>query len=239
MIAHQPQRPANMINIVAINQGLRPLTLLEPVGTTLSTKEVQEILGQEGLVLDTRSSEAFGECHIAGAINVQLSSSEFEQRVGWLLPPEGDVVMVAETDSAAQEAIHKLAFVGLDQRIRGRADMSAWAAAGLPTAKVAQMEVAELRAALAGGKLRVLDVRETSEWQGGHVASALHMNFKHLPQRFGELPLQREDRLAVVCATGKRSSTACSLLLRKGFTNLLNVQGGMEAWTESGYPITT
>jgi hydroxyacylglutathione hydrolase len=226
-------------HIVAINQGLRPLTLLEPVCKTLSTQEVQELFGQEGLVLDTRSSKAFGECHIAGAINIQLSSSEFEQRVGWLLPAEGDVVMVAETDGAAQEAIRKLAFVGLDQRIRGRAEMSAWAAAGLPTGTVAQMKVGELRAALAGGNLQVLDVREISEWQGGHVISALHMNFKHLPQRFGELRLQRDDRIAVICATGKRSSTACSFLLRKGFTNLLNVQGGMEGWTEAGYPTTT
>ncbi|MCI0408336.1 MAG: MBL fold metallo-hydrolase, partial [Acidobacteria bacterium] len=74
MNADQPPRPANMRNIVAINQGLRPLTLLEPTCATLSPEEVQGLLCQENLVLDTRSPEAFGECHIVGAANVQLSS---------------------------------------------------------------------------------------------------------------------------------------------------------------------
>ena len=239
MIANQPQRPANMRNIVAINQGLRPLTLEEPTCAMLSTEEAQDLLRQENLMLDTRPPEDFGECHIAGAANVQLSSSEFEQRVGWVLPAERGMVIVAETHEAALKAIRKLAFVGLDQRVRGQVEMSAWVAVGLPTARVAQIAVEELSAALAGGKLRVLDVREVSEWQEGHVASALHMSFKQLPERFGELHLQQEDRLAVVCATGMRSSTACSFLLTKGFRNLLNVQGGMAAWTKAGFPITT
>jgi hydroxyacylglutathione hydrolase len=238
MIANQPQRPANMRNIVAINQGLRPLTLDEPSCPTLSPAAVQELLRDNNQVLDTRSPEEFGEGHIAGAANLQVSSSQFEQRSGWLLPDEGGVVLVAETPGAAQKAIRKLAFVGLDQRVRGQVETSAWAAAGLPIATLAQMTVEQLSAGLAAGNLRVLDVREASEWRGGHVASALHMNFKHLPQQFGDLPLGRDDRLAVICATGMRSSTACSFLLRHGFHNLLNVTGGMMAWKQAGFPAT-
>ncbi|MCI0407050.1 MAG: rhodanese-like domain-containing protein, partial [Acidobacteria bacterium] len=102
-----------------------------------------------------------------------------------------------------------------------------------------QMTVEELRASLEGGNLKVLDVREVFEWRGGHLASALYMNFKQLSERFGDLHLRQDDRVAVICATGMRSSTACSLLLRKGFRNLLNVTGGMTLWTKAGYPITT
>ena len=238
MNADQPPRPANMRSIVAINQGLRPLTLEEPSCATLSSEEAQNLLSQDHLLLDTRSPEAFGAGHITGALNVQLSSSEFEQRVGWMLPDEGGVVIVAETREAARQAIRKLAFVGLDQRIRGQVEWGAWKDAGLPTGTLGQITVDELSAALARGELKVLDVREVSEWRGGHLASALHMNFKHLPQRFGELPLGREDRIAVICATGMRSSTACSVLLRYGFRSLLNVTGGMAARKKAGHSVT-
>jgi len=238
MTANQPPRPANMRNIVAINQGLRPLTLEEPICATLSPEKVRALQRQDHQVLDTRSPEAFGGGHIAGALNIQLTSSEFEQRVGWLLPDEGGVVLVAESRDAAQQAIRKLAFVGLDQRVLGQVEWSAWTAAGLPTASLAQMTVEELNTALERGELQVLDVRENSEWREGHVASALHMNFKHLPQKFGDLPLGRADRVAVVCATGMRSSTACSFLLEKGFQNLHNVTGGMTSWKRAGYPVT-
>jgi len=238
MNANQPPRPANMRNIVAINQGLRPLTLEEPSCATLSPEEARSLLHQDHLLLDTRSPEAFGQGHIAGALNIQLSSSEFEQRAGWMLPDEGGVVMVAETREAARQAMRKLAFVGLDQRIRGQVEWVAWKDAGLPTGTLGQITVDELSAALARGELKVLDVREVSEWRGGHVASALHMNFKHLPQRIGELQLGREDRVAVICATGMRSSTACSVLLRNGFRSLLNVTGGMVAWNKAGHRVT-
>jgi len=207
MNANQPPRPANMRNIVAINQGLRPLTLEEPSCVTLSPEEARSLLHQDALLLDTRSPEAFGEGHIAGALNVQLSSSEFEQRAGWMLPEEGGVVIVAETREAARQAIRKLVFVGLDQRIRGQVEWGAWKDAGLPTGTLGQITVDELRAALARGELKVLDVREASEWRGGHVASALQMSFKHL-QRIGELPLKREDRIAVICATGRTTKRA-------------------------------
>ena len=235
MIADQPPRPANIQIIVAINQGRRPLTLEEPRVERLSPEEARERFGKGLLALDTRSPEAFGAGHVAGAMNVQLSSAEFEQRAGWMLPADGPVVLIPDGDEAAQGAIRKLAFVGLDQRVRGYVEMEAWESAGLPTAALPQITVAELRDSLAGG-IGVLDVRETSEWQEGHIASATHMNFKHLPARLGEVRFGREDRIAVICATGMRSSTACSYLLRNGFRNLLNVMGGMGAWQEAGYP---
>ena len=106
-------------------------------------------------------------------------------------------------------------------------------------ATLPQIGVGELRRRREEDHLQVLDVREESEWSQGHIQGAHHMNFKHLPSRLEELRLGREDRIAVICGTGMRSSTACSVLLRNGFTNLLNVTGGMSAWRQAGHPVSS
>ena len=237
MTADQPPRPANIQNIVAINQGRRPLTMDEPSAGRRSPSEVLDLIRKGHRVLDTRSPEAFGARHIPGATNVQLDGSEFEQRVGWMLSPDEAVVLGVEAHEAAQRAVRKLAFVGLDQGVEGYVEMEDWESAGLPTASLSQIDVDQLRGRLGRDGLKVLDVREASEWNRGHIPGALHLNFKHLPTRLGELPLGREDRLAVICASGMRSSTACSFLLRNGYRNLLNVTGGMRAWQNAGHPL--
>ena len=48
-------------------------------------------------------------------------------------------------------------------------------------------------------------------------------------------PFGREEPLAVICAAGVRSSTACSVLLQNGFSQLHNVTGGMGAWFAAGF----
>jgi hydroxyacylglutathione hydrolase len=236
MVEKQPSRPANMRNIVAINQGLRPLTWEPPGCPRLLPEAAEEYLREGGTILDTRSPADFGQGHIAGAVNVQLSSAEFEQRVGWILAEDTGMVLVADDLEAARAAAFKLAFVGLDQRVRGVVSLKAWRAAGLPVVRLEQISIEELRQGVESGSLRVLDVRESSEWAEGHIASAHHMSFKQLPQRMRELPFRPEERIAVICATGMRSSTACSILLPGGFARVLNVEGGMAAWKKAGFP---
>lgn len=239
MMADQPARPANILNIVAMNQGRRPLTMSPPVAPALSPSQVQARLAAGALLLDARESPHFGAAHIPNALNIQLSSSEFEQRVGWVAPPDQPTILLAETDEDIPRALLNLAFVGLDGRVEGylQGGMGAWIAAGLPHATVPQISVQALRDALDGPGMKVLDVREASEWDDGHIEGAQHMTFKALRERFGELGLGPEDRIAVTCATGKRSSTAASLLRLAGFLHVHNVSGGMEAWKAAGYPM--
>ncbi|HXX77213.1 MAG TPA: rhodanese-like domain-containing protein [Ktedonobacteraceae bacterium] len=81
--------------------------------------------------------------------------------------------------------------------------------------------------------LRILDVRDQSEWEEGHIKGALHIPYYFLVERMQELDQSRP--LAAICASGQRSSIACSLLQKHGFTQLFNVVGGMDAWYEAGF----
>lgn len=238
----QPARPANIVNIVAINQGKRPLTMDAPRAEMLTAGAVNAMLaGDDSLiVVDARSEAAFGAGHIPGAYNIQLSSSEFEQRAGWVTPLDAPMILVLDADSQADEALFKLAFLGLDQRVKGYlgGGMRAWQDEGLPTNTVTQISVHQLQQFLNNDtQMNVLDVRETSEWDDGHINGAYYMNYKTLRENIDRLPLDRQENISVLCARGLRSSTACSILKMNGYTNIHNVTGGMSAWASARLPM--
>lgn len=240
MNADQPVRPANIVNIVAINQGLRTLTMGEPCAAALDPEAFADAQARGAIVIDSRPSAVFGAAHIQGSLNVHLTSPEFEQRVGWVTPLDVPLLLVVDTDDLMPRAMHALAFVGLDARVRGylHGGIEAWRNAGLPTSAVEQISVEQLRERLAKGEgPRVLDVREAAEWNAGHIEDAHLQSYRQLVQRTGELPFTRETPVAVICHSGSRSSTAASMLRRHGFSRVANVTGGMAAWKQAGFPM--
>ena len=81
--------------------------------------------------------------------------------------------------------------------------------------------------------LKILDVRDQGEWEEGHIKGAIHIPYYFLEHRL--LELDNSQPMALICASGQRSSIACSLLQGHSFTQLFNVIGGMEAWEEAGF----
>ncbi len=239
----QPVKPANILNIVATNQGKRPLTTTKPVAKPLTPAQVKEMMAAGTAVVDTRTSAQFGSGHIMGAINVQMSTSEFEQRVGWVVEDDTPIILITKTAAEAQQCIYNMAFIALDQFVMGYLDggMDAWMEAGEPVHTVSQIDVHTLNHKLATNGLQVLDVREDEEWDDGHIQNAHFMPYTsmarqlNIPPQIDQLSLDLEQSIAVTCATGKRSSTAISLLQRYGYKNLYNVTGGMAAWKNAGF----
>lgn len=103
-------------------------------------------------------------------------------------------------------------------------------APGIPS-----IEVAQLDALLQQNAVRVLDVREDSEFRQGHVPGAIHVPVKRLPDRIAKL--RRDKPYAVICATGSRSAKATTYLLEQGFEGVVSVNGGVTAWATSGRAI--
>lgn len=239
----QPLKPANILNIVATNQGIRPLTKQYPKAAPLSSSQVVEMVNEGHVIVDARSSAEFGAGHIPGAINVQLSSAEFEQRVGWMTPDDAPLILLTNSSSDAQNAIYKMAFIALETRVAGYLDggITAWIQAGQSLATVPQMDVHTLHHKLSVNGLQVLDVRDSEEWDDGHIEKAHLMTFTHMvpqitfPAQLPNLAIPKDKHIAVTCATGKRSSTAISIMRREGFKHLYNVIGGMEAWESAGF----
>ena len=241
----QPLKPANILNIVATNQGKIPLTKEIPTAKPLTAVQVKAMMNEGAVVVDGRSSATFGAGHVPGSFNVQLSSSEFEQRVGWMTPDDAPLILLMDKDEEAQEAIYKMAFIALHSRVAGflEGGIDAWMEAGNHAECVPQMDVHDLRHKLSTNGLQVLDVRDEEEWDEGHIEKAHLLTYTRMveqltnPAMLPTLPLGKEQHIAVTCATGKRSSTAISVMKREGFKHLYNVTGGMEAWEAAGFPM--
>lgn len=239
MNSDQPARPANMLNIVEINQGKRPYSMLEPRSAELTARELVEHIAEDHLVIDTRSPADFGACHIPNSYNIQIDSPEFEQRIGWVTPLDTPIVLVTGSAADAQKAVHLMAFLGLDGRVKGylRGGIDSWIMAGKEQATLPQISVYQLQEFLEENMdMQVLDVRETSEWDDGHIANAHHMNYKVLRQSINELDIQPDQHVSVTCARGLRSSTACSILQMHGYQHVYNLTGGMSAWKAAKLP---
>ncbi|MBK6769800.1 MAG: rhodanese-like domain-containing protein [Ardenticatenales bacterium] len=108
--------------------------------------------------------------------------------------------------------------------------------AGHSAGHVGALSVAELKQRLDGGEpLHVIDVRSAAEFaHDGRIAAAHLMPLPVLAERLGELP--RDVPIVCVCRSGQRSGLAAELLARHGFTNALNLTGGMQAWARAGLP---
>jgi hydroxyacylglutathione hydrolase len=116
--------------------------------------------------------------------------------------------------------------------------MNVWQEAGRPFRSFGTMAASELKDRLGKDEVRLLDVREPHEWsEDGYVEGAMLISFADLPQKMGDVP--KDKPVAVTCSVGNRTSIALSILERAGFTNLINVLGGMTAWTNLGYPAKT
>ncbi len=80
----------------------------------------------------------------------------------------------------------------------------------------------------------MLDVREDSEWARGHAPGAVHISLGQLDRRVDELPAGRP--VVVASRRGGRSVRAVSFLRHQGY-DVVNLEGGMMAWTTSNRPL--
>ena len=84
---------------------------------------------------------------------------------------------------------------------------------------------------------RVLDVRESSEFAGGHIPDAINIPGGKLLDRLHEIEKFKDKPLIICCAAGMRSNKACRELKQKGFEKLYNLSGGVDAWNAASYPL--
>lgn len=93
----------------------------------------------------------------------------------------------------------------------------------------AQTSVLEFRAVYERGEgFFLLDVREVSEWDITRIDGAVHIPLGTLPERIDDIP--RHIPVYCYCAKGGRSAKAVDLLRAHGFTNVISLNGGLEAW---------
>lgn len=235
LTTNMPAAPDHFSRCSRVN-GKGPVPLDElPPPLALSPEAFNKRLSDPGVqVLDVRDTNAFGGNHIKGATHIDLGGN-FATFAGWVLPPDREILLVADRSGDVDMALTWLRRVGLDQ-VAGTLEgsMFAWTKAGLPTGHVSQISPFELPelASAAGNPVTIVDVRSPSEFEAFHIEGAVNIPAPDLRFRFDEL--DSRARVVTVCGTGHRSSLAASLLMQRGFSSVTNLSGGMMGYSAAG-----
>lgn len=94
-----------------------------------------------------------------------------------------------------------------------------------------QMDVAAVRGIVdkaRPGELTILDVRQDWEYEEFHLPGARHIPLDQLDERLGEL--DKNVPVVAYCRAGPRSTAASTMLDGNGFSEVINMQGGISAW---------
>lgn len=188
----------------------------------------------EGVVIDTRSPEAFAAAHIPGAYNIWLNG--VPAFGGWLADHNTRIFLVAEGLEAMELAVLSMARIGIDTVEGVLANgIESWRNQGLPFESIATTSAPEAAEWLQQGRVRIIDVRDEYEWNEKHIPGAEHHYIGHLEDNLPPLP--KDSDIVVHCNVGHRSGVAASILKRNGFTAVHNMLGGMSAWEKLGLPL--
>jgi len=172
-------------------------------------------------IIDVRPVASFAEVHPRGALSIPLRPA-FASWLGWLAPHDRPLVILRDGQQDLDEVLWQAAKIGY-QNIVGElaGGIVAWMGAGLDTGSISLTEARPMEG------VRVLDIRQTAEFEAGHVPGAVHVELGDLPVRIDELG---DEPTVVMCGHGERAMGAASLLTRAGVSDLLVLDGGPEDW---------
>ena len=212
---------------------------------SLTPLSLRHQLEEGSLLVDTRSQKPFNERHIAGSFSVPLGDN-FSTWVGWVVPWQKPLVFLApdpaSSDSPAvrDSIVRQLIRIGYD-RFNGYLDgsLEAWQQAGLTLQSTNQIDLEDLRE-LSGHPQEslIIDVRQSKEFQDGHISGSLNIELGELSEHLDGLP--RELPIVALCASGMRATIAGSILQRDGRSDVRVVdEPGAPEWVSRGSPSRT
>jgi hydroxyacylglutathione hydrolase len=204
-----------------------------PVLKPLSASEVNAFMDEGGVVLDVRHGKAFGAGHVPNSYGIRVDAP-LTTWAGWLIPFGSRIVLVGESTDQIVAATRQLIRIGYDDLVGTlEGGIEAWAR-DYPIEIMKSMDTKELRERL--DEVMLIDVRQRSEWEAGHIPGAVH--FEGGRVAWEDLPFPHDKPLAIQCSSGNRSMSVSSVLRRRGYNNVLQVEGGIKGWEKNGFEIT-
>ena len=103
--------------------------------------------------------------------------------------------------------------------------------------QIDELDPSEVKAL--NGSAVVLDVRESEEWDAGHLPGAKHVPRGYLESRVeGVIGSDRDQKVVIYCASGQRSALAANTLKELlGYEHVFSMNGGITLWKDRGYDV--
>lgn len=194
----------------------------------LSAERVRRLVADGATVVDVRPVVDAAAGHLPGAVAIPLRA-QFATWLGWLVPAGTPIVIVRKADQDPADILWPALNIGVDT-IAGEltGGVEAWTAAGgdlVTTPLVAPDRVDGT----------VLDIRQDSEYSGGHLPHAVHIELGDLTTHTDQIG---GGPTVVMCGHGERAMTAATLLQRAGHGAVSVLDGGAHDWARAtGNPL--
>ncbi len=227
--------PAYYEHMAEINRTGAPPVGGVRVPVPLSAATVADLLARGVWLVDGRDRWAFAAAHIPGSLHVEATDS-FASWVGSVVPFGAPIALVLGPDgpAIAPDLVVDLSRIGYDAVV-GMLDggIDAWAASGRPLERLATTSLADVTSRLDGSdRVRVLDVRQPTEWRDGTIPGSTLAYLGDLPGRLSEL--DRHTTWLVMCRSGMRAAIGASILAAAGLRTEVVVEGGVPDWLAGG-----
>jgi rhodanese-related sulfurtransferase len=208
--------PAYFGRLPEVNRHGPPLYETVPSLDRIDLAEFRREVAEGTLVVDVRPIEHFARGHVPGALSIALRPV-FGSWLGWLVHPDRRLVFVLDEGQDRADLVRQSLNVGYEKLV-GELDggMDAWRAAGF--AQVEHQLVAPDRV-----DGTVLDVRQRSEFDEGHLPEAVNVELGSLEDLVDQLP---DGAVTLMCRHGERASTAASILEAHGRNDVRVLVGG-------------
>lgn len=200
----------------------------------LSIDEFKSEVDNGALILDVRTQADFSKGFIKNSLFIGLNGT-FAMWVGALIENIEQKIVLIVPEGSEEEAVVRLSRVGYDHCVGfliGGVEVYKEAGGILETLNSISAEDLALKI----DSVNIVDVRKPGEFEAEHVENVTHcaLDFIDVEQS----KLDKNKTYNVHCAGGYRSVIAISVLLRNGFTNLVDVLGGFGAIQKTTIPVT-
>ncbi|BAQ66756.1 rhodanese-like domain-containing protein [Geminocystis sp. NIES-3709] len=106
-------------------------------------------------------------------------------------------------------------------------------------AHIKQVSPDEVEKIIKENDVVVLDVRESFEYQAGHLISAQNLSLNLIEDHIDRVISDKSTKIICYCAGGNRSALATNVLNKLGYRNVVSLEGGITAWTNKGKEIVS
>ena len=195
------------------------------IDSTKALKLVEE--NEKTLVIDVRGTDAYAEGHLANAINIPFD--EFEDKVADL---EGykdqTIILICNTGNKSGKAAKMLVEKGFTNVYNAEDGMDEF---DYKTVKYNNITGSEFEKLVEENKDAViLDVRDTKDYDKGHVENSINIPIDEVESRINELKDYQDKEILIYCSVGRRSAQAAEILENSGYKDVSNSVDGVKEY---------
>lgn len=233
LLTDQPEPPKYFAMMKKLNKVNRPLLTEVPKLEKIGNDELKEAMAKGIKLIDTREKSQFAKGFIPGSVNIQNNNS-FSTWAGWFLNYEEPFILLAD-ESQLDELTRKLMRIGLDNIYGYVPSTSEWEKDGGSLEKANIISLPAFKALYENNGIQVVDLRGAAEYNSGHIKRADNVFVGTLLNNLDRI--SKNKKVVIHCQGGDRASIAYSLLVKNGYSNVLNYSAGMNEWIMKGNPV--